>query len=203
MIKRFEQYIRESLKLEPDFKFRDNFQAIIDSWEESNYIHMSNRNALDTVTFMINMPQEINKFINLLNTEVVEFLSELEIVLNSLEVDNISYILGIKGINSSIKIKITLFRNFSFAVLNNEFLKNGYSVEFSILEDSKWGVIAADGADGYDRVRLSIQIDFPESANHEVEIEKLLKSVEKEYRVVKAEYLEDDLYEYIVELEKK
>lgn len=120
MIKKFEQYIRESLEIDEEFEFLDNVQALIDSWEDkleigagvdmSNEIYfkfyLKNR---DNFTLFKEFSKDLNDFIN-----------DLETILESLSVEKIRYDFEVSfgsERNKFITIKLYLHKSITFPTL--------------------------------------------------------------------------------------
>lgn len=92
MIKKFTEYIRESLNIGDSFQFSDNIQALVDSWEDKVDFEAYKSGTHNYLTFKINLYSKSNfNTVRKSIKELYEFIEDLSVIIESLEVDNIKY----------------------------------------------------------------------------------------------------------------
>lgn len=102
MIKKFKQYIKESVELS-EFKYADNIQAIIDSYSDKIEFIELNSNSINFDFGYVNNLKSIKEF----SKNLYEFMNDLEVVLESLSIDGLSYKIETnRGGNFSITLSI-------------------------------------------------------------------------------------------------
>lgn len=214
MVKKFEQYIKESLELN-DFKFEDNFQALFDMFEKDGNITIVAHKG--DILFKLILPTHSIEAMQIFNNQITEFTNELKYVLESLDAENIKHSVKIKGETNYINIKVIISKD--SMTLNHEFIENeldklNYYIEYfsgkSKLANGerimRWKLVDNEFFDEpEDNDDENIKLNINSNEEYEVNTDKINSIIKSAigdvYEVVKSELndavgLDDDELDY-------
>lgn len=201
MIKRFEQYISETLNLK-NFKFEDRFQSIFDSWE--NYINIVAEDGKIDFNFML--PDVLDGFDKFCD-DIKQFKNDLKVILDTLDIDKIKYKLqilneDISG-NGAFVIRVYIYTEFNFNQLKNVLNKKDYALDILAFIDSEndWKKVKLNDLEKFDSILLLLdRVDGSDIDEDEDHINDMIREFIRGYYYIIDSGYSDEHDKYAIEL---
>lgn len=212
MIKKFEQYIKETLNLK-SFKFENNFQALFDMFEDDIDIDATD----NKIIFLFHIPRSnIGKFQEF-NNNIFKFTAELKIVLDSLKAEKIKNSITITTENNLLELEIVILNDaeefIDYLYIDRIIDNLGYDLEYFMKDrrNAKWQSIFSDYFEDENPPKY-LKIIISQGSEDEFDIEIIDKEVitvfNRFYKISKKEIKEesnefDELFQiYEIQLDR-